>query len=99
MAYKVRMTASAERDLDGIAAYILTELGNPQAARHVLDEVDALIHVLAETLNAYAACTHPLLQGHRKAAFMRYVMIYKVAGDMVDVERFFSELEDYAHKL
>ena len=99
MDYKVQITASAERDLDEIIGYIMTKLRNPQAAMHVLSEVKSIYGILARTPAAYAECTHPLLHGHRKAAFMRYLMIFKIVDDTVYVERFFSELEDYVHKL
>lgn len=99
MDYKVQITASAECDLDEIIGYIMTKLCNPQAARHVLSEVESIYGILARTPAAYAECTHPLLRGHRKATFMRYLMIFKIVDDTVYVERFFSGLEDYAHKL
>lgn len=99
MAYKVKVTAHAEQDLDDIIGYIMTKLRNSQAARHVLREVEKIYAVLAETPVAYAECAHPLLKGHRKATFMRYLMIYRIVDDTVYVERFFSELEDYANKL
>lgn len=99
MDYKVQITASAECDLDEIIGYIMTKLCNPQAAMHVLSEVESIYGILAKTPAAYAECTHPLLRGHRKAIFMRYLMIFKIVDDTVYVERFFSELEDYVHKL
>ena len=99
MDYKVQITASAECDLDEIIGYIMTKLCNPQAAMHLLSEVESIYGILARTPAAYAECAHPLLRGHRKAAFMRYLMIFKIVDDTVYVERFFSELEDYVHKL
>ena len=99
MVYNVQITASAEKDLDEILAYIVEELSNPQAAEHLLDEITKTFHVLAENPMIYPACTQPLLQRFRKVVVMRYVIIYRVDDTTVYVERLFSQLEDYVHKL
>ena len=99
MAYNVKITASAEKDLDEILTYIVEELSNPQAAAHLLDEITKTFHVLAENPMVYPACTQPLLQRFRKIVVMRYVIIYRVDATTVYVERLFSQLEDYVHKL
>ena len=99
MAYNVQITASAEKDLDEILTYIVEELSNPQAAGHLLDEITKIFHVLAENPMIYPACTQPLLQRFRKIVVMRYVIIYRVDTTTVYVERLFSQLEDYVHKL
>lgn len=99
MAYNVRITASAEKDLDGIIRYIMVELCNPQAAEHVLNEIGKAYAVLAESPMIYAECRQPILKGYRKVPFIRYLLIFRIEGDIVYVERFFSDLEDYAGKL
>ena len=99
MAYNVKITASAEKDLDEILTYIVEELSNPQAAGHLLDEVTKAFHVLAENPMVYPVCTQPLLQRFRKVVVMRYVIICRVDDTTVYVERLFSQLEDYVHKL
>ena len=99
MDYNVKVTSSAESDLDGIIAYIIEELCNPQAANHLLNEIEKVYKELAVTPLCYPSCAQPLLHRYRKAAIMRYVMIYRVDEDTVYVERFFSQLEDYANKL
>lgn len=99
MAYNVKITASAEKDLDEILTYIVEELSNPQAAGHLLDEITKTFHELAENPMIYQACTQPLLQRFRKVVVMRYVIIYRVDTTTVYVECLFSQLEDYVHKL
>ena len=99
MAYNVQITASGEKDLDEILTYIVEELSNPQAAGHLLNEITKTFHVLAENPMIYPACTQPLLQRFRKVVVMRYVIIYRVDTTTVYVERLFSQLEDYVHKL
>ena len=99
MAYNVKVTASAEKDLDAIISYIVQELSNPQAAGHLLDEITKMHHVLADNPTIFPACSQPLLQRYRKVTVMRYVIIYRIDGETVYVERFFSQLEDYVNKL
>ena len=99
MAYNVKVTASAEKDLDAIVSYIVEELSTPQAAGHLLDEITKMYHVLADNPMIFPACSQPLLQRYRKATVMRYVIIYRIDGETVYVERFFSQLEDYVNKL
>ena len=99
MAYNVKVTASAEKDLDAIVSYIVRELSNPQAAGHLLDEINKMYHVLADNPVIFPVCSQPLLQRYRKVTVMRYVIIYRIDGETVYVERFFSQLEDYVNKL
>ena len=99
MAYNVKVTASAERDLDALVSYIVQELRNPQAAGHLLDEIARIYRVLADKPMSFPACGQPILQAYRKVTVMRYVILYRVNGETVYVERFFSQIEDYARKL
>lgn len=100
MAYNVKVTASAEKDLDAIVSYyIMQELSNPQAAGHLLDEITKMYHALADNPMIFPACSQPLLQRYRKVTVMRYVIIYRIDDETVYVERFFSQLEDYVNKL
>lgn len=99
MAYNVKVTASAEKDLDAIVSYIVQESSNSQAAGHLLDEITKMYHVLADNPMIFPACSQSLLQRYRKVTVMRYVIIYRIDGETVYVERFFSQLEDYVNKL
>ena len=99
MAFNVKVNASAEKDLDAIVSYIVQELSNPQAAGHLLDEITKMYHVLADNPMTFPACSQPLLQRYRKITVLRYVIIYRIDGETVYVERFFSQLEDYVNKL
>ena len=99
MAYNIKVTASAEKDLDAIVSYIVQDLSNPQAAGHLLDEITKMYHVLADNPMIFPTCSQPLLQRYRKVTVMRYVIIYRIDGETVYMERFFSQLEDYVNKL
>ena len=103
MDYKLFITRSAENDLDQIVAYLVNDLANPAAASALLDEIEAVYSRLAVLPYACAACLHPLLSapGYRKAVIRGYLLLYRVddARKIVYIERFFSDLEDYAHKI
>ena len=103
MGYKLQVTQTADRDLDGILSYIMIELKNVEAALHFADEVDARYDKLIENPYIYEECRQPLLkQSHyRKAVIGNYLLIYRIddVNNIVYVERFFSEMQDYASKL
>ena len=101
MAYKVLATQKAEEDLDAIIQYMVETLYNPDAASSLLDKIEALYDRLSESPFIYALCIQPLLsaQSYRKAVIGGYVALYKVDGNTVYIERYFSDLEDYAKKL
>jgi len=103
MAYKLLLTESAENDLDGILAYITGELCSPAAASELLDAIEAVYQHLEERPFLYARCRQKLLAayGYRKVSVRGYLMIYRVdeSRQIVYIERFFSELEDFESKL
>ena len=103
MAYELIITQKAERDLDEILGYIVNELCNVPAAIHLTDEIEKRYRLLTENPRLYSECQQPLLKaGHyRKVVVGGYLMIYRVdtKKDIVIIERFFSDLEDYAEKL
>lgn len=103
MAYKLIITQKAERDLDGIISYIVNELCNTPAAMRLLDEIEERYKLLAENPCIYGECQQPLLKAacYRKVVIRGFVLIYRVDVDKrtVIIERYFSDLEDYSHKL
>ena len=103
MAYKLQITNKAEQDLDDILGYIMTELCNMQAALHMADEVERHYNLLLNNPNLYEECQQPLLRKahYRKVVIGGYLMIYRVddMADVIYIERFFSNLQDYAAKL
>ncbi|MDY4008938.1 MAG: type II toxin-antitoxin system RelE/ParE family toxin [Candidatus Limiplasma sp.] len=103
MAYKLMITQKAEDDLDAILGYIFTELKNPEAAAHLMDEIDHRYEHLENNPSIYAECMQPLLKPmhYRKVVIGGYLMIFRVDEEAktVFVERFFSGLEEYAEKL
>ncbi|MEG1013912.1 MAG: type II toxin-antitoxin system RelE/ParE family toxin [Clostridia bacterium] len=103
MVYKLQITNKAEQDLDDILGYIMTELSNMEAALHMADEVERHYNLLLKNPNLYEECQQPLLRTvhYRKVVIGGYLMIYRVdnAANIIYIERFFSDLQDYAAKL
>lgn len=103
MAYRVLFTESAEGDRDRIVAYLVDRLGNPQAARHFLSQLDAVVDCLESMPLGYPACSEGRLAagGWRKARLqeMSYVAIFRVEGDRVVVGRIFHTRQNYARLL
>ena len=103
MAYKLLVTQKAEDDLDNIIGYITGKLCNTEAAGALLDEIEGHYDALEDNPYLYALCAQPLLRRgeYRKIAINGYLLFYRMdeARKLVYVERFFSELQDYADKL
>ena len=97
--YSVRITASAQRDLNGIYDYIASELANRTAAAALLDEVGECYDALRRYPNMYELCRniHLSTRGYRKAVIRNYVMLYRVDQEKETVwfMRFFYGAQDY----
>ena len=103
MVYKLLVTQKVEDDLDNIIGYITGKLCNTEAAGALLDEIEGHYDALEDNPYLYALCAQPLLRRgeYRKIAINGYLLFYRIdeARKLVYVERFFSELQDYADKL
>lgn len=103
MAYKVIVTASAEKDLDAILRYMVEELCNIEAATSFVEEVEEKYGVLSENPYAYEAMRHALLKqrGYRRAVIANYVMVYMANEEesSIYIMRFFYGRQDYMQHL
>lgn len=99
MAYKIRETRLATRDLDGILAYISRDLANPSAAASFVEQIQACYENLTQMPRMYALCRDPRLRekGYRKAVIKNYIMVYRCREQEKSVEilRFFYGRQDY----
>lgn len=96
---EVVWTQHAERDVDGIIAYIATALASPIAAREHLDALEEAVDCIASAPLPYEVSQQPSLaaRGLRVCFVKRYVMLYSYDGDrLVTIHRVFSTLRDYA---
>lgn len=103
MGYKLQITNKAEQDLDEILDYIITELCNMEAALHLADEVERHYNMILDNPYLYVECQQPLLRNlhYRKIVMGGYLAIYRIdeQNNIIYIERFFSDLQDYAAKL
>ena len=103
MGYKLQVTKRARQDLDAILTYIMVDLSNIEAALHLTDEIEARYDRLLENPYLYEECSQPLLKQrrYRKVVIGSYLLIYRIDKDrnIVYIERFLSEMQDYALKL
>ncbi len=101
MAYDVIYTRTAERDKERIVAYLLYERENPRGAQRILAGLDHLVENLSRMPEMYpnAADGRAAEAGYRRAGFASYVALYRIAGDMVEIDRIFHAKQDYARLL
>jgi Plasmid stabilization system protein len=103
MGYNLKITHRAEQDIDAILTYIMIDLQNTEAALHLADEVEKRYNLLIENPYLYEECQQPLLRQmhYRKIVIGSYLLIYRINKDTdtVYIERFFSEMQNYASKL
>ncbi|MBR2798934.1 MAG: type II toxin-antitoxin system RelE/ParE family toxin [Clostridia bacterium] len=101
MAYNLFISENADADVDGIVAYISTELHNPDAAAGFLDRLSLCYDRLEANPMLYALTSHPVFQtlSIRRAPIGGYGVFYRVMGDDVQVVRVLSDLEALEGKL
>ena len=99
MAYKVIITDFARDQLDAIIDYVVYELRNEEAADRIIDDFETAIETLEISANAFAKCTEPPLAQHSYYKYHlekhRYVLLYRISGKKVIIDRVYHELQDY----
>lgn len=103
MAYKLNVTEHADKLLDNLMYHLIHRLKNEQAAKHLLDCIDAIYDRLEVNPFQFAECRDIYLarKGYREAIVpqMNYIVIFDVRADVVDVVGIFHQLENYPNKL
>lgn len=101
MLYDVILTDFAQHQLDNILKYTATQLKNEQAVNSILDDLEMAIQNLERNANIYAPCNEPELakfgyyRYHLKKH--RYLLLYRIIGENVFIDRIFHELQDYQY--
>ena len=99
MAYKVRVSDSADRDLDEIITYIAEKLSNPQAAADFADTLDERYVVLEEHPLMFELSRNERLaeRGYRRFVVGSYIALYLVDEEqkVVTIARIFYGRRDY----
>jgi plasmid stabilization system protein ParE len=103
MTYNLIITKRAEALLDKLIFYLLHQLKNEQAAKHLLDGVSKIYDIVAENPFQFPECKDLVLKRkeYREAVIpgMHYIVIYRVYEDNVYILGFFHHLENYNQKL
>ena len=99
MAYKIAFTETGRKTYDECIEYILFELGHPQAARKLLEDIDMVLESLQMAAASFALCDDEDLRSHglRKVHLRRhsYKIFYRVDGDNVYIEYVLHDKRDY----
>ncbi len=103
MAYKLNVTQNAGELLDNIVYHLIYRLKNKQAAKHLLDSIDAVYDRLVINPFQFSECRDAYLakKGYREAVVpqMNYIIIFDVREDVVNIVGIFHQLENYPNKL
>ncbi len=103
MAYKLNVTEHADELLDNILHYLLYQLKNKQAARHLLDEIDNVYDRLEENPLQFPLSRDTYLanKGYHEAVIgqMNYTVIFGIKADIVNVVGIFHQMENYQKKI
>ncbi len=103
MAYKLNVTEHADELLDRSVYHLIYRLKNKQAAKHLLDCINAIYDRLEVEPFQFPECRDVYLakKGYREAVVpqMNYVVIFDVRADAVNIVGIFHQLENYQSKL
>ena len=103
MAYKLNVTEHAEGLLDNLVYHLICRLKNEQAAKHLLDSINAIYDRLEINPFQFPECRDVYLakKGYREAivSTMNYIIIFDVRADVINVVGIFHQLENYPNKL
>ena len=103
MVYKLNVTEHADEQLDNLVYHLIYHLKNKQAAKHLLDCIDAIYDRLEINPFQFVECRDLRLaaKGYREAVVpqMNYIIIFDVREDRVNVVGIFHQLENYQNKL
>jgi toxin ParE1/3/4 len=97
MAYEVRVSQSAERDLNEILQYITDSLFEPAAAGRFLKSIEECYNQLRSNPFVYALSSDNRLQseGYRKVVIGKYLLMFTVEEKVVFIHRIFYGARDY----
>lgn len=103
MDYKILISDKADSQLDKILKYVAIKLDNPSAAKAILEDVRLTYNHLKHMPEAVALCDDPYLAayGYRKIKLRNhnYVVLFRVADDVVQISGIFHMRENYIKKL
>ena len=103
MVYNLIITERAEELLDNLVYHLIYRLKNPQAARHLMDNISDVYDKLEENPYQFPDCRDAFLKskGYREAVAsdMNYIVIFRIEDNDVYILGVFHGLENYKAKL
>ena len=103
MAYDLIVTERAGDLLDNILYYLIYQLKNEQATKHLLDEIEHIYDRLEENplQFPFSRDTYLAMKGYYEAVTeqMNYVIVFRVKTNVVNIVGIFHQLENYLRKL
>ncbi len=103
MAYSLVISERASHQIDEIIGYVALELGNPSAARSILNDIEKAYGRLSFMAESTPLCRdiHLARRGYRKCILDHhdYVILYLVKGEEVRISGVFHMREAYSKKL
>ncbi len=102
MGYKVIISDHANSQFDDFLRYLLFNLKNEQAALKLLEDAEDTMEALSSIAGSLDYCRDDDLRamGYRMIHFRRhrYLWIYQIDGDVVQVKAMYHELQDYENR-
>lgn len=103
MAYKLIITEHADKLLDNILHYLIYQLKNEQAAKHLLNEINNIYNRLEDNPLQFSLSRDGYLakKGYHEAVTqqMNYIIIFSINLNIVNIVGIFHQLENYQKKL
>jgi plasmid stabilization system protein ParE len=103
MEYELKISQSAECDIDEILTYMVEKLANPQAAADFADELESRYAELCQHPLMYGQPSNEHLQksGYRRFIVKNYIVFYRVDNTRKEIfiARVFYGRRDYDNHL
>ena len=98
MAYEVVILDEAQREFRSIIDYLCNVLESPQATAAFMEEFEHQVSLIADNPELFALSRLPELatRNYRTAHINKYIMLYKVEGDLIAIAHIFHQTQDYA---
>lgn len=99
--YKLHYAAEAQRDMDDIWDYIMSELHNPSAAERVVNGIMDAADQLEDfsEMGAMLASVADVETDYRFLVCGNYLAFYRISDDNIYVDRVLYGRRDYLHVL
>ncbi len=103
MAYNLMITERADELLDKILYYLIYQLKNEQAARHLLEQINNIYDRLEENPLQFplSGDTYLANKGYHEAVIgqMNYTIVFSIHINVVNIVGIFHQLENYQKKV